>query len=133
VKGLTIHPPAGSRSAEEDGHILKFLSRGVADIMRKMAPPARKPRGRPKGSNSTLLQCSRMHFCRLVQLYRLCSAGLTGLTYQMLGLLPDKATSNLFKLMERMWGAKHVPEFWKLKGLIGLPKTKVVTGVNRAH
>jgi hypothetical protein len=56
--------------------------------------------------------------------------GLTELTYQMLGFLPDKATSDLFKLMERMWGAKHVPEFWKLKGLIGIPKTKVVTGVN---
>jgi hypothetical protein len=38
--------------------MLEFLSRGVADIMRKMAPPARKPQGRPKGSDSTLLQCS---------------------------------------------------------------------------
>jgi hypothetical protein len=384
VKGLIIHPPAGSRSAEEDGHMLEFLSRGVADIMRKMAPPARKPRGRPKGSDSTLLQCSSMHVCRMVKLYRICSGaahsprtqcrtegdrrqaiqrtlwswekaktrlwskaeilkpagmgwgtgrprewltfqepseeylrtlcedisilkalnkseerreesadirasvkrweelaasgrmkkvissilgkavrnstvdvidgpegpitdqeemhshltgeweakfqhpagslpymlgleetprprcplpsaemweyfisnpramkehllsdprvkipeaiidiivdaftstpgrgtaeekivqamakpltaaemrliirkksntapGLTGLTYQMLGLLPDEATSDLFKLMERMWGAKHVPEFWKLKGLIGLPKTEVATGVN---
>jgi hypothetical protein len=37
--------------------------------------------------------------------------GLTGLTYQMLGLLPDEATSDLFKLMERMCGAKHMPEF----------------------
>jgi hypothetical protein len=56
--------------------------------------------------------------------------GLTGLTYQMLSLLPDEATLDLFKLMDRMWGAKHVPEFWKLKGLIGIPKTEVVTGVN---
>jgi hypothetical protein len=51
--------------------------------------------------------------------------GLTGLTYQMLGLLPDEATLDLFKLMERMWGAKHVPEFWKLKGLkMGYQKLK---------
>jgi hypothetical protein len=48
----------------------------------------------------------------------------------MLSLLPEEAMSDLFKHMERIWGAKHVPEFWKLKGLIGLPKTEVVTGVN---
>jgi hypothetical protein len=56
--------------------------------------------------------------------------GLSGLTYQMLSLLPEEALRDMFRLMERMWNAKHVPEFWKLKGLIGLPKVKVVTGVN---
>jgi hypothetical protein len=56
--------------------------------------------------------------------------GHTGLTYQMLSLLPEEAMLDFFKLMERMWRAKHVPEFWKLKGLIGLPRTKLVTGVN---
>jgi hypothetical protein len=30
--------------------------------------------------------------------------GLTGLTYKMLSLLPEEATSDLFKLMERMCG-----------------------------
>jgi hypothetical protein len=48
----------------------------------------------------------------------------------MLSLLPEEASRDMFRLMERMWNAKHVPEFWKLKGLIGLPKVKVVTGVN---
>ena len=56
--------------------------------------------------------------------------GLTGLTYQMLNLLPDDATEDFFKLMERLWQEKHVPEFWKLKGLIGLPKVDIVKGVN---
>jgi hypothetical protein len=39
--------------------------------------------------------------------------GLTGFTDQMLNFL-----SNLFRLMERMWQARHVPEIWKLKGLV---------------
>jgi hypothetical protein len=56
--------------------------------------------------------------------------GLSRLTYQMLSLLPEEASRDMFRLMERMWNAKHVPEFWKLKGLIGLPKVEVVTGVN---
>jgi hypothetical protein len=55
--------------------------------------------------------------------------GLSGLTYQMLSLLPEEASRDMFCLMERMWNAKHVPEFWKLKGLIGLLKVKVVTGL----
>jgi hypothetical protein len=56
--------------------------------------------------------------------------GLSGLTYQMLSLLPEEASRDMFRLMERMWNAKYVPDFWKLKGLIGLPKVEVVTGVN---
>jgi hypothetical protein len=62
VKRLTIHPPAWSRSAEEDENMLEILSRGVAGIMRKMAPFAKKTLGRPKANDSMFLQCSRMHF-----------------------------------------------------------------------
>jgi hypothetical protein len=62
TKGLRIHPPAGCRSVEADGQMLEYLSRQTADIMRRMAPPARKPRGRPKSSQSSLLKCSRLHF-----------------------------------------------------------------------
>jgi hypothetical protein len=56
--------------------------------------------------------------------------GLSGLTYQMLSLLSEDASRDMFRLLERMWNAKHVPDFWKLKGLIGLPKVEVVAGVN---
>jgi hypothetical protein len=73
AKGLRIHPPAGCRSVEADGQMLEYLSRQTADIMRRMAPPVRKPRGRPKSSQSSLLQCSRLHFRMLVQLYCVCT------------------------------------------------------------
>jgi hypothetical protein len=55
TKGLRIHPPAGCRSVEADGQMLEYLSRQTADIMRRIAVPARKPRGRPKSSQSSLL------------------------------------------------------------------------------
>jgi hypothetical protein len=73
TKGLRIHPPAGCRSVEADGQMLEYLSRQTADIMRRMAPPVRKPRGRRKSSQSSLLQCSRLHFRMLVQLNRVCT------------------------------------------------------------
>jgi hypothetical protein len=36
---------------------------------------------------------------------------LSGLTYQMLSLLSEEASRDMFRLMERMSKAKHVPEF----------------------
>jgi hypothetical protein len=42
--------------------------------------------------------------------------GLSGLTYQMLSLLPAEASRDMFCLMERMWNAKHVPEFLEAEG-----------------
>jgi hypothetical protein len=32
--------------------------------------------------------------------------------------------------MNRLWQVKHVPEFWTLKGLVGLPKKDEVRSVN---
>jgi hypothetical protein len=54
--------------------------------------------------------------------------GLSGFLYQMLFLLPEEASTDIFRLMDRMWRAKHVPEFWTLKGLVGIPKDNTVYG-----
>jgi hypothetical protein len=55
--------------------------------------------------------------------------GLSGFSYQMLSLLPEEMTTDIFRLMDRMWRAIHVPEFWTLKGLVGLPKDDTVYGI----
>jgi hypothetical protein len=66
---------------------------------------------------------------RLIKKKSNTAPGLSALTYQMLSLLPEEASRDMSRLMEKMWNAKHVPDFWKLKGLIWLPKVEVVTGV----
>jgi hypothetical protein len=58
------------------------------------------------------------------------SPGLSALTYEMLKMLPEEGLDDLFKSMNRLWLVKHVPEFWTLKGLVGLPKKDVVQSVN---
>jgi hypothetical protein len=48
----------------------------------------------------------------------------------MLKMLPEEGLDNLFKLINRLWLTKHVPKFWTLKGLVGLPKKDIVQSVN---
>lgn len=49
--------------------------------------------------------------------------GLTGLSYQMLKYLPDACIQHLFHMLHYLWRHdKHVPEYWKYKGLHGIPK-----------
>ena len=49
------------------------------------------------------------------------AAGITGLSYQIIKLLPPQAREDLFRMMHRMWKeGRYVPDFWKRKGLHGL-------------
>jgi hypothetical protein len=58
------------------------------------------------------------------------TGGLTGLNYEIMKMMPGDSFNDLFKIMNRLWRAKHVPEFWTLKGLVGLPKKDEVRSVN---
>jgi hypothetical protein len=58
------------------------------------------------------------------------TGGLTGLNYEIMKMMPGDSFTDLFKIMNRLWRAKHVPEFWTLKGLVGLPKKDEVRSVN---
>jgi hypothetical protein len=58
------------------------------------------------------------------------SRGLTGLNYEIIKMMPGDSFTDLFKIMNRLWRAKHVPEFWTLKGLVGLPKKDEIRSVN---
>ena len=52
------------------------------------------------------------------------AGGLTGATYQLLKYAPDAIVKKTFSLMNKMWtDGQHIPLFWKLKGLHGIPKT----------
>jgi hypothetical protein len=48
---------------------------------------------------------------RLIKKKSNTAPGLSGLTYQMLSLLPEEASRDMIRLMERIWNAKHVPDF----------------------
>jgi hypothetical protein len=50
------------------------------------------------------------------------TGGLTGINYEIMKMMPGDSFTDLFKIINRLWRAKHVPEFWTLKGLVGLPK-----------
>jgi hypothetical protein len=58
------------------------------------------------------------------------SGGLTGLNYEIMKMMPGDSFTDLFKIMNRLWKVKHVPGFWTLKGLVGLPKKDEVRSVN---
>jgi hypothetical protein len=58
------------------------------------------------------------------------TGGLTGLNYEIIKMMPGQSFTDLYKIMNRLWEVKHVPEFWTLKGLVGLPKKDEVRSVN---
>jgi hypothetical protein len=39
------------------------------------------------------------------------TGGLTGLNYEIMKMMPGDSFTDLFKIMNRLWRAKHVPEF----------------------
>jgi hypothetical protein len=53
---------------------------------------------------------------REIQRQKSTSPGLSRFTYEMLKMLPGEGLDDLFKIMNRLWLAKHVPKFWTLKG-----------------
>ena len=65
---------------------------------------------------------SRPEFDKIIQKTRNTAPGLSGLTYQMLQLLPAQGKDDFFRLMHRMWDTKTVATFWQNKGLAGIPK-----------
>jgi hypothetical protein len=65
---------------------------------------------------------SRKEFDRLIDSSKSGSPGLSGLTYQMLKMLPDQGRQDFFTLMHGLWRRREIPEFWTFKGLVGIPK-----------
>ena len=65
---------------------------------------------------------SRPEFDNMIKSSRSGAPGLTGLTYQMLQLLPDSGREDFFNLLQGMWRDHHVPAFWTFKALVGIPK-----------
>ena len=65
---------------------------------------------------------SRPEFEKIIKKTRNSAPGLSGLTYQMLQLLPPQGKDDFFRLMHRLWDSKTVANFWKNKGLAGIPK-----------
>ena len=47
---------------------------------------------------------------------------MTGLTYVMMKAWPEELTLLAYNGLVRMWQAKHIPEWWKWRWLVPLPK-----------
>ena len=68
---------------------------------------------------------------KLVRKSKSTTPGLTGLSYQMLKLLPDECLQDLFHMLNMLWRDRSIPDFWKFKTLQALPKSdKANPGVN---
>ena len=60
---------------------------------------------------------------KLVRKSKSTTPGLTGLSYQMLKLLPDECLMDLFQILSALWKDRAIPEFWTFKTLQALPKS----------
>ena len=68
---------------------------------------------------------------KLIKKSKSTTPGLTGLSYQMVKLLPDECLRDLYEMLNALWGDRHIPDFWKFKTLQALPKSeKSNPGVN---
>ena len=78
------------------------------------------------------LPYSHKEMVKIIQHAPTTAPGLTGCSYQMMKYLPEAMTTKLFKLMHYIWRhGKTIPDFWRFKGLHGIPKASVptITGV----
>ncbi len=50
------------------------------------------------------------------------SAGMTGVSYNMLKKLPASMVKSLHYCLTRLWNTEHVPEWWKQRWIVPIPK-----------
>jgi Reverse transcriptase (RNA-dependent DNA polymerase) len=54
---------------------------------------------------------------------------MTGFSYRHLKTLPDDLHKATFQMLCTLWPTKHIPDFWKQRWLISLPKPAELTNI----
>jgi hypothetical protein len=55
--------------------------------------------------------------------------GLTGFSYRHLKALPDDLHKATYEMLCSLWPTQHIPEYWKQRWLVPLPKTDELTSI----
>ena len=58
------------------------------------------------------------------------ASGPSGLTYGMMKAWPEEVSHLAYDILVKMWGAKHVPEWWKFRWLAPIPKNPLAPTVD---
>ena len=55
--------------------------------------------------------------------------GMTGFSYRYLKTLPEDLHKATYNMLCTLWPTQHIPDFWKQRWLIPLPKTEELTSI----
>ena len=58
------------------------------------------------------------------------AGGPSGLTYGMMKAWPEEVSRLAYDPLAKMWGAKHVPDWWEFRWLVPIPKDPLVPAVD---
>ena len=129
-----FHDPAAdtSRLLDDWEHFrFSHLSTGIPDdVLRVLWDSLRSPRDKLSTSprHARFLATideppSLAEFRRaLRQSKRQSSAGMSGVTYNLMSLWPDKVISQVYDILCAIWSNKSSPPFWKWRWLVPIPK-----------
>ena len=108
----------------------QFLARyshlGIPEHLTAILWTALQPVAAPDGFADTVsANPTIVEFKNAIQAARGGSApGLSGLSYSMIKLWPERIVVEMYSALTRLWNTKSTPEYWKWRWLVPIPKAK---------